>query len=130
MTPLSESARSANLRLDTTDLAGGGVRLTVCGDIDMTTSDHFRRTVMRLVGDPAVTALTLDLADLDFVDSNGVTVLVKAHRAAGERGIPFGVTEAQDPIRGLLEMLGVYDMLTAAPAGGLTPRRAGNPPSS
>ena len=67
---------------------------------------------MRLVGDPAVTSLTMDAAHLDFIDSNGVTVLVKAHRAADERGISFGIVNAQDPIRGLLEMLGVYEMLT------------------
>ena len=116
MEPPSESAWSPKLRLDITDRAAGRTCLAVHGDIDMTTSDDFRQTVMRLVGDPAISGLMIDAAHLDFIDSNGVTVLVKAHRAAGERGISFSVTNAQDPIRGLLEMLGVYDMLTQTQA--------------
>jgi anti-sigma B factor antagonist len=112
----SESAWSTKLRLDITEGADGTICLVVDGDIDMTTSDHFKQTVMRLVGDPAVTGLTVDAIRLSFIDSNGVTVLVKAHRAAAERGISFRVANIQDPIRGLLEMLGVYDMLTDAQA--------------
>ena len=114
MEPPSESAWSTTLRLDITDPADGRTCLAVHGDIDVTTSDDFKQTVMRLVGDPAINWLMIDAAHLDFIDSNGVTVLVKAHRAAGERGMSFGITNAQDSIRGLLEMLGVYDMLTQA----------------
>jgi len=117
MEPPSESARSTTLRLDTTDRTDGTVCLTVDGDVDMTTSDYFRHTVMGLVHDPAISGLILDASDLCFIDSNGVTVLVKARRAAGDRGISFGVTNARDSIRGLLEMLGVYDLLTQAHAG-------------
>jgi anti-anti-sigma factor len=114
MEPLTDSARSTELHLDITPSADGGVRVVVHGDIDMATSDDFSETVMRVAADPAVTGVVLDAADLGFIDSNGVTVLVKAHRAAGERGVPFRVVGIQDPIRGLLEMLGVYDMLTGA----------------
>ncbi|HEX8345206.1 MAG TPA: STAS domain-containing protein [Actinoplanes sp.] len=118
MEPLPESGRPTELRLDVTGRAGGDACIAVHGDIDMVTSDDFRETVMRLVADPAVTRVTVDAAELGFIDSNGVTVLVKAHRAAGERSIPFAVANTQDPIRGLLEMLGVYDLLTGAPARG------------
>lgn len=114
MEPPSDSPRSTTLRLDISDRAGGQTCLTVHGDIDMTTSDYFNQTVMRLVAEPAVTSLVLDAGQLSFIDSNGVTVLVKAHRAAGERGISLRITNTQDPIRGLLEMLGVYEILTEA----------------
>ncbi len=116
MQPPTDSAWSTKLRLDITDRADGRTCLMVHGDIDMTTSEYFNQTLMRLVTEPAVRSLVLDAAHLSFVDSNGVTVLVKAHRAAGERGISFGIANAQDPVRGLLEMLGVYDMLTRAHA--------------
>jgi anti-anti-sigma factor len=112
MEPPTGSAWSAKLLLDRTEGAGGRICLAVGGDIDMTTSDYFNQTVMRLIGEPAVTNVVLDVGHLGFIDSNGVTVLVKAHRAADERGASFRITNAQDPIRGLLEMLGVYDMLT------------------
>jgi anti-anti-sigma factor len=112
--PPNDSAWSTTLRLDITDRAEGRTRVTVHGDIDMTTSDYFQQTLMGLVAEPAVTSLVLDAADLSFIDSNGVTVLVKANRAAGERGIPFRVANIQYPIRELLEMLGVYELLSEA----------------
>jgi anti-anti-sigma factor len=112
----SESMRSTRLRLETTDLADGRVDVTVDGDVDMATSDYFRHTLMRLVTEPAVTDLVLDAGRLAFIDSNGVTVLVKVHRAARERGISFGITNTQDPVRGLLELLGVYDLLARVEA--------------
>lgn len=117
MEPPPETVRPTELRLDVSEPAAGDVRVAVHGDIDMTTSDDFRATLMRLVAAPAVTRVVLDATHLGFIDSNGVTVLVKAHRAAGERGIGFAVAHTRDPIRGLLEMLGVYDMLTGIPAG-------------
>jgi anti-anti-sigma factor len=67
---------------------------------------------MGLVGEPAVRILLLDVGGLMFIDSNGVTVLVKARRAAAERGISFSMINVREPIRGLLKILGVYEMLT------------------
>jgi anti-anti-sigma factor len=117
MEPTSDSTRPTELRLDITHPAGGGTRVAMHGDIDMATSDDFRETVMRLAGDPEVTGLVLDAAGLGFIDSNGITVLVKAHRVAADRGIGFGVVNAREPIRGLFELLGVHAMLTGTPAG-------------
>lgn len=113
MEPPSASAWSSDLRLDRTDIADGSICLRVDGDVDMATGDDFDQTVMGLVGEPAVRALFLDAACLRFIDSNGVTVLVRAHRAAGQRGISFAITNVQEPVRGVLEILGVYDMLTS-----------------
>jgi anti-sigma B factor antagonist len=117
MEPPSAGAWSPELRLDRTDRADGTTCLTVDGDIDMATGDDFNHTVMGLVSEPAVARLLLDLGGLKFIDSNGVTVLVKAHRAAAEKGVSFGITNTQEPILGLLEMLGVYGMLTRIEAG-------------
>jgi anti-anti-sigma factor len=114
MEPSSSPEWSSKLRLDRADQANGTTRLTVEGDVDMSTGDHFHQTVMDLAGDPAVTRLLVDVAGLNFIDSNGITVLVKAHRAASERGTPFAIINVQDNIRGLLEMLDVYDLLTTA----------------
>jgi anti-sigma B factor antagonist len=112
----SASAWSPELRLDRTDGTDGTTCLKVDGDIDMATGDKFRQTVMGLVSESRGKRVLLDVAGLKFIDSNGVTVLVKAHRAASEGGISFGISNVPDPIRGLLEMLGVYDLLTTAHA--------------
>jgi anti-anti-sigma factor len=101
------------LRLDRTDARGGVTTITVTGDIDMTTGDRFRRTLTHALEEPAVKRLLVDVGQLRFIDSNGITALIRAHRTAGERGIDFAITHAHGAIRSLFEMLGVYDMLTA-----------------
>jgi anti-anti-sigma factor len=111
MDTLSGPPHPPELRHRRTDRPDGTTCLVVSGDIDMSTGEEFRRTVMQIVADPAARALFIDLADLRFIDSNGITVLVKAQRAADERGLRLAVVNVDPDIRGLLEMLGVYDML-------------------
>jgi anti-sigma B factor antagonist len=112
MEPINASTWSPGLRLDRTDRPDGATCLSVDGEIDISSDNHFRTTVMGLVGEPAVRILLLDVGGLMFIDSNGVTVLVKARRAAAERGISFSMINVREPIRGLLKILGVYEMLT------------------
>jgi anti-sigma B factor antagonist len=113
MEPASPPAESSELRLIRTEQADGTTCLTVEGDVDAITGDYFRKTVMGLLDDPGVVRVQLNLAGLQFIDSNGVTVLVKAHRAASERGTNLRITQTTDNIRGLLELLGVYNTLSA-----------------
>jgi anti-sigma B factor antagonist len=103
------------LRFDRTTRDNGVTCLTVTGEIDMTTGDCFRQTLLAVLGEPGVRRLLLDVAPLRFMDSNGVGVLVKAQRSAEERGVDFGIVNAQGAIRSVLEMLGVYDMLATEP---------------
>jgi anti-sigma B factor antagonist len=91
----------------------GTACLAVSGEIDMMTGDVFRQTLLAALGEPAVRRLVLDIGALRFMDSNGVGVLVKARRTADERGIGFAIVNARGPVRGVLEMLGVYEMLAA-----------------
>jgi len=103
------------LRFDRDARDGGTVVLALTGEIDMTTGDVFRQTVLAVLGEPGVRRLLLDVGGLRFMDSNGVGILVKAQRTAEERDIGFGIVNVRGPIRGVLEMLGVYDMLAARP---------------
>ncbi|MEV4709270.1 STAS domain-containing protein [Actinoplanes sp. NPDC049316] len=93
---------------------GGVVTLAVAGDIDMMTGDRFVRALTEALDEPGVTRLLVDLAALRFIDSNGVTALLRAHRAARRREATFGVFNVSEPVRSILTMLGVHDLLTAA----------------
>ena len=92
---------------------GGVVVLALAGEVDMTTGDVFRQTLLAVLAEPGVRRVLLDVGELRFMDSNGVGVLVKAQRTAEERDICFGLVNVRGPVRGVLEMLGVYDMLAA-----------------
>jgi anti-anti-sigma factor len=93
--------------------ADGGIWLAVDGEIDMTTGDQFRHTLALLVNESGVSRLLLDLTQLRFMDSNGVSMLLTAQRTAEERGIPLRIVNAQAGVRHVLETLGVYETLTA-----------------
>src|SRR5947199_1426127 len=108
---LFDDRAQPELRFDRGTRDDGAVCLAVTGEIDMVTGDVFRQTVLGVLAEPGVQRLLLDVGGLRFMDSNGVGVLVKAQRTAEEKGIGFGIVNAQGTIRGVLEMLGVYDML-------------------
>jgi|tagenome__1003787_1003787.scaffolds.fasta_scaffold17215018_1 anti-anti-sigma factor len=111
MDTLGGNGQRPDLQLDRVDGPDGLVCVAVRGEIDLVTGERFRDLVMRVLGEPGVARLQLDLSALRFIDSNGVTVLVKARRLADEQGITFGVVRVDGAIRDLLEMLGVHGML-------------------
>jgi anti-anti-sigma factor len=107
----------SELRLAQTAPAGGATRIEVDGEIDMTTGDAFRQTVARALDEPGLRQLELDLAGLQFIDSNGVSVLIYAHRVAEERGISLLISNTDEVIRSILDLLGVYELLTTGHPG-------------
>jgi len=102
-----------DLHLERNDEVPEIVRLAVTGEIDMTTGESFKRTLTAILDEPDVRRLLLDFTGLRFLDSNGVTVLVKTLQVTEERGVFFGIVNAPPAIRSVLEMLGVYQLLAA-----------------
>lgn len=99
------------LRFEQSARADGVVCLAVVGEIDMTSGDRFRAAISAAVEEAGTKQLLLDLSGLTFMDSNGVAVLVKSQRSAREQGVEFGIVNASVPIRSVLQIMGVYDML-------------------
>lgn len=59
------------------------------------------------------TALVVtDLRELDFIDSTGLGVLVRAHRRMMDAGNRFVLIEGGGQVRRLLELTGLHQQLT------------------
>jgi anti-anti-sigma factor len=58
--------------------------------------------------------VVVDLRQLDFMDSTGLSVLVRAHQRATENGKRFGVVRGPQQVQRLLSLTGVADRLTLA----------------
>jgi anti-sigma B factor antagonist len=101
------------LRFDRVARGDGVACLSVVGEIEMTTGDRFGQTIAGVLAEPGVSGLLLDLGQLRFMDSNGISELVRAKRSAQERGISLRIVNARDATRHVLEMLGVYGLLVA-----------------
>jgi anti-sigma B factor antagonist len=102
------------LSLCRADRHAGVTELAVTGEIDMTTGDDFREELARALAEPGIRRLTVDLGPVRFIDSNGVSSLLWAMQVAEEQQVAFCVANATGAARNVLEMLGVYEMLTAA----------------
>jgi anti-anti-sigma factor len=113
MDPFAGGIRRAELRFDRLAREEGVVRIAVAGEIDMTTGDRFSDTLRQALNEPDTQRLLIDVSQVDFMDSNAVAVLARTRRTAMEQNILFGIVNAQGPVRHVLEMLGVYELLSA-----------------
>jgi anti-sigma B factor antagonist len=71
------------LRLDGDD--GSAAVVHIIGELDLATAPTLRETLARLYQD-GTTSVVLDLTDLDFVDSTGLSEFVVALKRCRERG--------------------------------------------
>ena len=93
--------------------AGAETTLTLVGELDLLTSTQLNRE-LEIVLDrvPPPTRLCLDLADVMFMDTTGVAVLLKGRRRALELDCRFVVSTASPPIARLFEITGLAGLLT------------------
>jgi anti-sigma B factor antagonist len=54
--------------------------LAVAGELDLGSAPALRETFLRLLGDPAVPDVAIDLGGVTFLDSSGLAVLLMAAR--------------------------------------------------
>jgi anti-sigma B factor antagonist len=83
------------------------------GELDVATAPEFERALLRLR--PQRQRVVLDLAELRFMDSTGLRILLKARRAAAEDGWILVLRSVPPNIRRLLELAGVQDAIPTEP---------------
>jgi anti-sigma B factor antagonist len=66
-------------------LSGSGIILTLAGRLDAVHAVELKSRLKRLVADGHI-HLIVDLTDVHFIDSSGLSALVSGLRAAGEAG--------------------------------------------
>ena len=84
---------------------------TLRGEFDMAATFTVEPTLERLLDEPGLEALTLDLSALRFVDSTGIGVLVRVTDEAQRRGIALTITPAPPEVQRVFEVSGLADVL-------------------
>jgi anti-sigma B factor antagonist len=91
-------------------LRNGVARILVQGELDLgavpTLDEH-----LRLLEQDGVKAIILDLRDLSFLDSTGLTALLAASSRAAKDGHRRAIVGAPDPVRRLFEITGTERIL-------------------
>ncbi|MEU2655081.1 STAS domain-containing protein [Streptomyces sp. NPDC007325] len=90
--------------------------LTVAGELDMETAGRLQERLSDQFGEGR-RRLVLDLSDLDFMDSSGLNVLIRAVNRAREDGGDLYLAAPTPAVRRILEITGVTT--TIPPFGGV-----------
>ncbi|MEU8043440.1 STAS domain-containing protein [Micromonospora echinofusca] len=106
---------------DTRDTEPGRVVLRPAGEIDMASAPEFEATLTEALRGPDVREVVVDLADVRFMDSSGVRVLVHGAAVGRERDVPLRVTAPQPGVARVLRITGVGALL------GVVDAEAGRP---
>jgi anti-sigma B factor antagonist len=85
--------------------------LAVSGELDLAAAPSLEEELDRVFGSE-VELIVLDLKGLDFIDSTGLSVLVRGHQRAQESGREFGLVNPTSQVERLLTLTGLADRLT------------------
>ncbi|HEY3752982.1 MAG TPA: STAS domain-containing protein [Pseudonocardiaceae bacterium] len=90
------------------------VVLSASGDVDLHTAAQLRDAVVNAVGGEGGTAprqVDVDLSGVPFLNSSGLGALLAGVQEANRLGIVFRVLNLQPPVRRVVEMMGLIDVL-------------------
>jgi anti-sigma B factor antagonist len=76
----------------------GTVYLAVAGEVDIYTAPRLREEIASILTDPTTSYLIVDLADLEYIDSTGASVLVAGLRLGQRHGAGFRVVNAHGQV--------------------------------
>jgi len=88
---------------------GDVVTLAVAGEVDVLTGESFETAVITAVERSGV-RVDLDLAEVAFMGSEGITTLVRALRRAEPRGVRLHITAASRQVQMVLDLTGIAAM--------------------
>jgi anti-anti-sigma factor len=91
------------------------VIIGVRGELDLASSPALEEELENGAASRAQVVI-VDLRQLEFMDSTGLSVLVRAHQRATEHGQSFAVVRGPQQVQRLLSLTGVADRLTLVDA--------------
>ena len=87
------------------------VLIGVSGELDLASSPELERELERGVASD-VDLLIVDLRKLEFMDSTGLSVIVRAHQKATQSGKRLAIVKGPQQVQRLLSLTGVAERLT------------------
>jgi anti-sigma B factor antagonist len=87
--------------------------VSVKGELDLASSPALEEELARIAASK-VEVVIVDLRELDFMDSTGLSVLVRAHQRACDSGQRFALIKGPQQVQRLLTLTGVAEKLTVA----------------
>lgn len=93
-----------------THTTGRVTTLTLSGELDLVSSPALEQELAHANGADADLIL-IDLRGLEFMDSTGLHVLIKAHHRVNDSGRDLVLTKGSDQVQRLLDLTGVAELI-------------------
>ena len=102
---------------------GAAAVVAVSGELDLASGPELEAELDQLTG-PDIQLVVIDLRQLDFMDSTGLSILVRAHQRLAGEGCEMGLVKGSQQVQRLLDLTGVAERLRLvdAPEELLDPR--------
>ncbi|MGH2954414.1 MAG: STAS domain-containing protein [Solirubrobacterales bacterium] len=113
----TDPAEEPDFAVHVADRPGGGVEVTVFGEIDMASAPRLRRDLDRAIAHD--NGVTIDLRACSFIDSIGIATLVAAAWRLKERGRVLRIRGVRDRVRRTLDLAGLstHESIVLEPDG-------------
>lgn len=93
--------------------------VAVSGEVDVSNAHVLREAIDKALSGDAVQALEVNMAQVPYIDSTGIGVLVGSAHKAHDAGVAFSVVDAQSNVVRILGMLGVDEVIDVRSSGSL-----------
>jgi anti-sigma B factor antagonist len=90
---------------------GRAAVIAVNGELDLASGPRLDDELRR-AADSGVELLVVDLRGVEFIDSTGLSILVKAHQHAVSEGHEFALVRGPQQVQRLLDLTGVGERMT------------------
>jgi anti-sigma B factor antagonist len=89
---------------------GTSAVVAVTGELDLASGPELEAELDQIAG-PETHLLVVDLRQLDFMDSTGLSILVRAHQRLAGEGCEMGLVKGSQQVQRLLDLTGVAERL-------------------
>jgi anti-sigma B factor antagonist len=93
----------------------GAIEIVVSGELDLASSPALEEELARALKSESALVI-VDLRELEFMDSTGLSVIVKAHQAAEQAGRRLCLVKGPAQVQRLLNLTGVAERLRVVDA--------------
>jgi anti-anti-sigma factor len=101
--------------VDVSDDGPGRAIVAVSGELDLSKAPELLDAIAAL-GDAGTNAVVIDLSELTFIDSSGISALIKAGRETRARGGSVVVAAPTVNVRRVFEIVRLADVLSLEPS--------------
>lgn len=102
-----------DLLVEITD-SGGASLVSVTGELDALTAGQLDAALAPLLADDDPRGLVLDLSGVDFMDSSGLGICIKAIKAVREKGAEVSFVVTSTRVRRVFEVTGIDQAVVVA----------------